>query len=286
MFDRAKTLRRLGLACLIVTLGCKPEPATINPDEPKPDAGGPPTAATGTSGGASDGGADVEPADGPSVPDGGDADVDTDDPEDPDAAGAGDPEPTTTVADAGDTPEKPGTANADAEPLPKPIHQLKGKTCQASFNVGSKIKGFKLPNVDGTKDISPANYRKRVMLLNFWGTWCKPCLKELPEFDQLYRRYRKHGMTLLAIATDEEPEGVVDFADKRKLAAKLAIGGETYAGKYGSPKFPFTFVVDYKGIIRAAYRGYKPECMGQLEADIREQLEIRAEAKAKKGTKE
>ena len=273
MFDRAKTLRRLGLACLIVTLGCKPEPATINPDEPKPDAGGPPTAATGTSGGASDGGADVEPADGPSVPDGGDADVDTDDPEDPDAAGAGDPEPTTTVADAGDTPEKPGTANADAEPLPKPIHQLKGKTCQASFNVGSKIKGFKLPNVDGTKDISPANYRKRVMLLNFWGTWCKPCLKELPEFDRLYRKYRKHGLTLVAVATDEDAEPVQAFIDKHKLRAKVALEGEEVAGAYNRPNFPFSFVVDGTGTIVAAYEYIDDACMGDLEQVIRDELE-------------
>jgi thiol-disulfide isomerase/thioredoxin len=114
-----------------------------------------------------------------------------------------------------------------------------------------------------------------VLVLNFWGTWCEPCLKELPEFDRLFRRYRKHGMTLVAIATDEDPAPVDEFVAKRKLAAKVLIGGEAYANQYSSPKFPFTFVVDPEGVIRASYRGYKPECTGKLEADIREQLEKR-----------
>jgi thiol-disulfide isomerase/thioredoxin len=121
-----------------------------------------------------------------------------------------------------------------------------------------------------------------VLVVNFWGTWCKPCLEELPEFDQIYRRYRKHGMTLLAIATDEDAQAVKDLVTKKKWGAKIAIAGETYAGQYGSAKFPFTFVVDHKGVIQASYRGYKPECLGQLEADIREQLEVRAAAKAKR----
>lgn len=98
----------------------------------------------------------------------------------------------------------------------------------------------------------------------------------MPEFDQLYRRYRKYGLSLVAIATDEDPAPVKEFIDKRKLAAKVLIGAEDYAGEYGSPKFPFSFVVDDKGVIRASYRGYRPECLGKLEADLRKQLEARA----------
>ena len=88
-------------------------------------------------------------------------------------------------------------------------------------------------------------------------------------------------MTLLAIATDEDRDAVVDTLSKKKIAAKVAIGGEEYAGQYSSPQFPFTFVVDHKGVIQASYFGYEPDCMGKLEADIREQLEKRAKAKAK-----
>lgn len=158
--------------------------------------------------------------------------------------------------------------------LPKPVYAKVDDSCGNDPGVGQRLKSFKLATPDG-KSISNGTYRGRVMLVNFWGTWCKPCLEELPEFDRLYRRYRKHGMTLVAIATDEDAMPVNAFVDKRRLAARVLIGGEAYANQYGSPKFPFTFVVDPKGVIRASYRGYRPECMGKLEADIREQLQKR-----------
>ena len=179
----------------------------------------------------------------------------------------------------GATPAEPvaGATSAkavDKPPLPKAIYSKVNNSCGKDAGVGQRLKGFKLKTTKG-KAVSNRSYGSRVLLVNFWGTWCKPCLKELPEFDRLYRRYRKHGLTLVAIATDEDPEPVQEFVDRRRLAARVLIGGEDYAGHYASPKFPFTFVVDSKGVIRASYVGYKPECMGKLEADIRKQLDKR-----------
>ena len=85
-------------------------------------------------------------------------------------------------------------------------------------------------------------------------------------------------MTLLAIATDEDAEAVTQTLAGKKIKAKVAIAGEAYAEQYDSPDFPFTFVVDHKGVIQASYFGYEPDCMGKLEADVRAQLEKRAAA--------
>lgn len=199
------------------------------------------------------------------------------------------------ASDGGAAPTNPGDsgtpAEADPDPgeapvakleLPKALHTKVDATCGKDPGVGERLKSFSLPGIEGDEPVTQGTFRGRVLVVNFWGTWCKPCLEELPEFDQLYRRYRKHGMTLLAIATDEDAKAVEDLVTKKKWGAKIAIAGEAYAGQYGSPKFPFTLVVDHKGVIQASYRGYKPECLGQLEADIREQLEARAEAKAKR----
>lgn len=201
-----------------------------------------------------------------------------------------------TASDGGEAPTNPddGTKDPPApapepapEPvakleLPKPLHGKLDASCGNDPGVGEKLKSFSLPGIEGDETVTQSSFKGRVLVVNFWGTWCKPCLKELPEFDQIYRRYRKHGMTLLAIATDEDAQAVKDVVTEKKWGAKIAIAGEAYAGQYGSAKFPFTFVVDHKGVIKASYRGYKPECMGQLEADIREQLEVRADAKAKR----
>ena len=179
------------------------------------------------------------------------------------------PEPEATPEEAPPTP--PAASEGTAE-LPKPLFKSVKNSCGRDAGVGTKLKPFRLKNLEG-KEVTNGRYRKRVMLVNFWGTWCAPCLKELPEFDRLYRRYRKHGMTLVAIATDEDPGPVKELVAKRKLRAKILLGGESYAGQYGAPNFPFTYVVDTTGTIVGSYHGYKEDCMGKLEDDIRKALE-------------
>lgn len=176
-----------------------------------------------------------------------------------------------------DPPKTDPAPPAEKPPLelPKAKHTKIDDSCGKDAGLGTKLKSFDLKTVDG-KATTNKSFKGKVVLVNFWGTWCKPCLKELPEFDQLYRRYRKHGLALVAIATDEDPQPVKEFIDARKISAKVLIGAEDYAGEYGSPKFPFSFVVDDKGVIKASYRGYRPECMGKLEADVRKALEARA----------
>lgn len=179
------------------------------------------------------------------------------------------------AAAAGDAAAQPAPAATKTLELPPAVNKKINRSCGKDPGVGQRLKSFALKTPDG-KAISPGKYRGRVLLVNFWGTWCKPCLKELPEFDRLYRRYRKHGLTLVAIATDEDPEPVREFMQRRKLAAKVAIGGEAYANQYQSDKFPFSFVVDTRGVIKSSYRGYKPECAGKLEDDLRKELHKRA----------
>ena len=186
-----------------------------------------------------------------------------------------DPAPATDAGpaptDAGPAPT-PTTSTASKDALPTALSTKIDARCGNDPGVGTAAKPFALKTPDG-KDISLASHKGKVVLLNFWGTWCKPCLKELPEFDRLYRRYRKHGLVVIAIATDTEPDKVQEFATQRKLATKLALGGQQLADDYESANFPFSFVIDAKGQIRGSYRGYKPECAGKLEQDIRTQLE-------------
>ncbi len=226
---------------------------------------------------------DPEPGAASDAPTAGDPAPATDEVDPAPAAGTGEPpepaqeSPTaadpTPVADATPAPD-PGAPAKPAVELPKPIHSRVDSSCGKDSGIGQKLKPFDLKDLAG-KPVSNKTYRGRVVLVNFWGTWCKPCLKELPEFEQLYRRYRKAGLTLVAMATDTDPAPVQEFVDSRKLSAKIVLGAEDYAGQYASNKFPFSFVVDDKGVIRGSYRGYKPECMGKLEADIRAQLEAR-----------
>jgi thiol-disulfide isomerase/thioredoxin len=250
MLDRAA--RRLAPVCLLVALGCRTDSApTQEPEraaERATDPGGPRVA-------------DASPSS--PVIDGDDT-IDSGSEQEPDS------EPSSTEGQ----PEPVASAEPKSrEPLPKPIHKPGDGKCVKKFAVGEKVKGFKLPSLAGDKTVSPAGYRNRVMLLNFWATWCKPCLEELPEFDRLYRKYRSHGMTLVAVTTDEDPKPVQAFVDQHKLVAKIALKGEVAASAYDRPQFPFSFVVDGDGTIIAAFDFVNDACLGDLEQVIRSALE-------------
>lgn len=160
-----------------------------------------------------------------------------------------------------------------ADPLPEPSYAVE-KSCGKQFEVGNAVKPFELRSLrDANQTLSPATFAGRVVLLNFWGTWCKPCKEELPKFDRLYRKYQKYGFELVTVATDEDPVPVQAFVDEHKMRARVGLGGEDVAGAYDRPRFPFTFLVDAEGTIVGAYELVVDDCMGALEADIREQLQ-------------
>lgn len=257
MFKKTLTISPVVLAMAFGSASCKreetatPETTAVKDDNPA---------------------ADAAPADVPPVDDPGDGAK----PGEVVAPPAGEPDgqvatgPTTDAPPADATPADPTAAAPEA--LPAVLHSKVDPSCGRDPGVGTAAVPFSLKSPDG-KDISLASFRGKVVLLNFWGTWCKPCLKELPEFDRLIRHYRKHGAVLVAVATDTEPEKVLEFAKSAKLSAKLALGGEDLAKKYDSPNFPFSFVIDDKGTIRGSYRGFRQECLGRLEQDLRTSLE-------------
>jgi peroxiredoxin len=259
----ARLASAASLLAVLAVLACQPAPTTA-PDPVAADPGGPTIA--GSSAGESEGALDAdEDGDGETRVAANDASSGSDD--GPELA----TESTSEGADP--TPTTAPTTTAAREPLPKPLHKPSDGRCIKKFAVGEQVKGFRLPSLTGDKTISPAGYRNRVVLLNFWATWCKPCLAELPEFDRLYRKYRKHGMTLVAVTTDEDAKAVQTFVDQHKLAAKIALAGEKAAGEYGRPNFPFSFVVDGHGTIVAAFDYVDDACLGDLEQVIRDALE-------------
>ena len=260
------------LVLATLTLACDPKTSgTTEPESALPSTGAsadPTSAPDGAdaSAGAAEGGETEAGGEGaPEAADDADAGA-------ADAGADSDAGPDSSADEAGGDASKATTATT-AE-LPPPLYKDVREGCGGAAGVGTPVKAFKLATPEG-KSVSPSYYKGRVVLLNFWGTWCKPCLEELPEFSRLYRRYRKYGLTLVAVATDEDAAAVQALVDAKKISAKVGIGGEAVAGAYGDRSFPFTFVVDTKGVIQAAYDGYKAECIGALERDIRAQLEAR-----------
>jgi cytochrome c biogenesis protein CcmG, thiol:disulfide interchange protein DsbE len=107
---------------------------------------------------------------------------------------------------------------------------------------------------DGSGSLS--DYRGRVVILNFWASWCPPCVDELPLLERTQRRIKRRGATVLGVNYQDLPEDATVFVDRFDLSfPNLRDRDGEYAEKYAILGFPETFVIDRKGRIAAARRG-------------------------------
>jgi cytochrome c biogenesis protein CcmG, thiol:disulfide interchange protein DsbE len=120
----------------------------------------------------------------------------------------------------------------------------------AAPEIGEAAPPLVVTALDGTV-IDLAKLRGKVVLVNFWATWCAPCRKEMPIFDAFYRRHRGENFALVGISTDFAR----DAAKMRKAAAPLAYPiawiNDAGVNGFGAPDgVPVTYVIDADGIIR------------------------------------
>jgi len=94
--------------------------------------------------------------------------------------------------------------------------------------------------------------RGKVVMVNFWATWCPPCLEEMPAMERLYRRHKDAGFTLVAISVDTDPKKVTPFVSAHKLTMPIGVDPKMdLANTYGVRALPSSFVVGRDGNLAA-----------------------------------
>jgi peroxiredoxin len=120
---------------------------------------------------------------------------------------------------------------------------------------GHPAPDFTLPALDGA-EVSLSSLRGRVVLLNFWATWCKPCEDEMPAMARLHAQLAGDGFELLAVSVDEGDEEVRAFRDRLGLRFPiLRDPAKSAATAYQTFRFPESWLVDREGIVVARYVG-------------------------------
>ncbi len=109
---------------------------------------------------------------------------------------------------------------------------------------------FSLTDLD-EKNVKLLDLRGKVVVLNFWATWCPPCREEIPDLIQLHNKYAQQGLIVLGVSLDEEGvEGVKSFAKKNNISYPIVMGNQTLAGAYGGIRaIPATFIINREGKI-------------------------------------
>jgi peroxiredoxin len=107
---------------------------------------------------------------------------------------------------------------------------------------------------DGTSTVHLADYRGKVVLVNFWATWCEPCVVELPSLLQLH--HDLPSLAILAVSVDEDPDAYSNFIARRHVdLITVRDPSESAANLFHTDMWPETYVLDRKGIIRRKFVG-------------------------------
>lgn len=118
-----------------------------------------------------------------------------------------------------------------------------------------RAQDFTLALLDGTR-FRLSEHQGRLVFVNFWATWCPPCLEELPAMERLWRAHKDRGLVMLAVSLDVDPKIVAPFVAKHGLTFKVAVDSTMgVANAYGVRALPATVLVDRAGHLAALALG-------------------------------
>jgi peroxiredoxin len=141
-------------------------------------------------------------------------------------------------------------------PDSKPVQAMKrheaAEKLQANLKEGSAFPDFDEKDLDG-KPLSIAGYKGKVVLLDFWATWCGPCVAELPNVLATYEKHHDDGFEIIGISLDQDRTKLTGFLEKKKVTWPQYFDGNGWenklAQKYGIQSIPATFLLDGEGKI-------------------------------------
>jgi peroxiredoxin len=130
--------------------------------------------------------------------------------------------------------------------------QEAAKKLQACLVAGAKFPDFDVKDTAG-KPISIADYKGKVVLLDFWATWCAPCRAELPNLISTYEKYHDKGFEVIGVSLDQDEQKLASFTKEKNMAWPQYFDGLAWqnklAVKYGINGIPATFLLDGQGTI-------------------------------------
>jgi peroxiredoxin len=124
-------------------------------------------------------------------------------------------------------------------------------------------------------DVSLAQYKGNVVMLNFWASWCGPCRQEMPLLENIYQKYNRLGFVLLGVNVEPDSNAANDWLKATPVSFPILYDKESKVSRlYDVEGMPSTVIIDRTGRVRVLHRGYKPgdenEYLDSIRALVRE----------------
>jgi peroxiredoxin len=158
-----------------------------------------------------------------------------------------------------------GAADADAAAAP-----LAAEGVAAASLEGKAAPAFKLPGLEG-KTVSVADLKGKVVIIDFWATWCGPCKLSLPHLDKLYQAEKGNDLKVFAIDEQEDPKDVAAFVTQTKLGVPVLLDRDGKVGEaYGVEGIPQTVVIGKDGKVKKVFVGFSETLPEMLAKQVEE----------------
>jgi peroxiredoxin len=111
----------------------------------------------------------------------------------------------------------------------------------------------------GGSNVSLAQYKGQVVMLNFWASWCGPCRQEMPLLESIYKKYNRLGFTLIGVNVEPDSNAANEWLKQTPVSFPILYDKESKVSRmYDVAGMPSTVIIDRTGKVRVLHRGYKP----------------------------
>ena len=138
--------------------------------------------------------------------------------------------------------------------------------------IGKPAPSFSLTSANGKGKADLASLKGKVVIVDFWATWCNPCKESFPKLQELYTKYNGNGVEIVGFSEDDDNSPEIGNFGQAHGNVKFPIGwdsGKAVAGQYKPPTMPTSFVVDKNGIVRFVHVGYHDNDEAEIEKELK-----------------
>ncbi len=127
-------------------------------------------------------------------------------------------------------------------------------TAQAALKVGDALPDLASCNLEGTL---PGSLKGKVVIVDFWASWCGPCAESFPVLDELQKKYKDQGLIIVAVSVDEKPDKMAAFLKKHPVSFSVVRdAGHKLVAKAEPQTMPTSFILDRDGKVRFLHNGF------------------------------